>query len=741
MTEHGWKLQDTPICSLGGYVMDKVRLDLTNCYGIKSLKRDFDFKNTRAYALYAPNGVMKSSLARTFQDAAERKVSEDRIFKSRKTTRRIIDEAGKEIDGERVLVVVPYDSELGITEKTSTLLLDPKMKREYDELLRATAEAKTALVDAVKVQSGTKKNPEEEISSAIMQSRTEFEQALIRVKREVEEQRDNLFASVPYDTIFNEKVMTALGNKDLKSAVYEYMTQYNDLLAASTYFRRGTFDYYNAGQIAKSLTDNGFFEAKHTVSLNAASGNRQITNQAELEEVIAEEKKAILSDAKLRKKFDDVAKQLQRNAELRAFCDYIKDEEALLARMSNPERLRQDVLKSYLKTNEGLYNDWMAKYDAAVARRRELEKAAKGQKNQWKTVINIFNDRFVVPFKLEAKNEAEVTLGQTSIIELGFTYIDGKETAELQRSDLLQSLSTGERKAYYILNVIFEIETRIKNKQETFILVDDIADSFDYQNKYAIIQYLKDISEDGLFKMLVMTHNFDFFRTIESRFVGYTNCLMASRSEAGVEMVKASAIRNVFALDWKKEFFTNDKKKIASIPFLRNLVEMTVGEDDPLYKQLTNMLHWKDQTAILKVRDADQIYNDICKTTGTSNDADRLVYDLIVDQADDCVSKPNTSLENKIVLAIAIRLVSERFMVSRIADPAFVKKIDAKQGYTLTRKFKELFPGEQENIATLDKVALMTPENIHVNSFMYEPIIDMSDDNLRKLYNRVKVLK
>jgi hypothetical protein len=27
----------------------------------------------------------------------------------------------------------------------------------------------------------------------------------------------------------------------------------------------------------------------------------------------------------------------------------------------------------------------------------------------------------------------------------------------------------------------------------------------------------------------------------------------------------------------------------------------------------------------------------------------------------------------------------------------------------------------------------MTPENIHVNSFMYEPIVDMSDDNLRKL--------
>jgi hypothetical protein len=31
----------------------------------------------------------------------------------------------------------------------------------------------------------------------------------------------------------------------------------------------------------------------------------------------------------------------------------------------------------------------------------------------------------------------------------------------------------------------------------------------------------------------------------------------------------------------------------------------------------------------------------------------------------------------------------------------------------------------------------MTPENIHLNSFMYEPILDMSDQHLRKLYTEV----
>ena len=720
--------------------MEQVKVELSNCYGIKSLKRKFDFGNKQAYALYAPNGVMKSSLARTFQDAAERRPSEDRIFKTRVSARHITDENGSEIEGARVLVVVPYDEELGVSEKTSTLLLDPKLKLEYDELLRATDEAKDALLAAVQGQSKTKKDVEEEFSQAIMQSSAEFDKALIRVEREIDEIQENVLEAVPYDTIFNDKVMNALNTKNLKNAIQDYMAQYNELLAKSTYFKKGTFDYYNAAQIAKSLTDNGFFDANHTVSLNAETGNRQITNKAELEEVISAEKDEILSDDALLKKFDEVAKQLQKNADTRAFCEYIKDEEALLARLTNPERLRQDVLKSFLKTHEGLYRDWLDKFNAARKRRDELEEIAKGQQNQWKRVIEIFNERFVVPFKLEATNEVEVTLGQTAIIKLGFTYVDGDESVELQKSDLLQSLSTGEKKALYILNVIFEIETRQKNNQETLIIVDDIADSFDYQNKYAIIQYLKDTSERDQFKMIVMTHNFDFFRTIESRFVGYQNCLMATRSEAGISLEQATGIRNVFARDWKPAFFENDRKKVASIPFLRNLVEMSVGEDDKSYAKLTAMLHWKAETCEITVSNLDEIYNEICREEGVSENGELSVYDLIMAQADECLGSPGVGLENKIVLAIAIRLASEKYMVDKIDNPDWMATIQANQASNLIRKFRELFGDEAEKIAILDKVALMTPENIHVNSFMYEPIIDMSDDNLRKLYRQVKGL-
>jgi hypothetical protein len=67
--------------------------------------------------------------------------------------------------------------------------------------------------------------------------------------------------------------------------------------------------------------------------------------------------------------------------------------------------------------------------------------------------------------------------------------------------------------------------------------------------------------------------------------------------------------------------------------------------------------------------------------------------------------------------------------------------ITEKQTFKLLERFKADFSGEVESIKTLENVLLMTPENIHLNAFMYEPILDMSDEHLRKLYTTVAGLK
>jgi hypothetical protein len=195
-----------------GFAMDRVSVDLKNCYGIKALEGEFDFGDTRAYAIYAPNGAMKSSLAQTFQDVATGTPSSDRIFPARTTTRKITDEHGAEIDRDHVFVVLPYNEALGHTEKTSTLLVNAILQQEYTQLYIAIDQAKDALLSAVQAQAKSQKDFEAEISSAFTSSDEEFYTALVRIQKEIQELRDPIFSNVEYDKILM-KVCLVLWNQ------------------------------------------------------------------------------------------------------------------------------------------------------------------------------------------------------------------------------------------------------------------------------------------------------------------------------------------------------------------------------------------------------------------------------------------------------------------------------------------------------------------------------------------------
>lgn len=262
------------------------------------------------------------------------------------------------------------------------------------------------------------------------------------------------------------------------------------------------------------------------------------------------------------------------------------------------------------------------------------------------------------------------------MLSLGFTFKDGADNASVEKADLMKVLSQGEKKALYVLNILFEIEVRKKAKLETLLIVDDIADSFDYKNKYAIIQYLKDIADDPHFNLIILTHNFDFYRTVQSRFVSYSNCLMASKSSAGITLNQAAGIQNVFVNDWKLHFYDTPMKRVASIPFLRNLIEFTRGPLDANFIKLTSLLHWKTDSAQITQSELDSIYNNLFATTGASLDGTSPVITQIRKEANDCLTAPDgINFENKIVLAVAIRLVAEEFMVKKINDPSYVAEL------------------------------------------------------------------
>ena len=76
-------------------------------------------------------------------------------------------------------------------------------------------------------------------------------------------------------------------------------------------------------------------------------------------------------------------------------------------------------------------------------------------------------------------------------------------------------------------------------------------------------------------------------------------------------------------------------------------------------------------------------------------------------------------------------------MIKKLNDTEFTNTISSNQTQKLFRTLVERFPDDGK-ITILEKVVLMTPETIHLNSFMYEPIIDLSDKHPRNLYSGLK---
>ncbi|OZF01487.1 phage infection protein [Rhodococcus sp. 15-1154-1] len=724
--------------------MDALSISLRNCHGIRELDASLTFERGNAVAIYAPNGTMKTSFARTLADLSSGLETTDHMFPERETFRSVTDESGNTLKQSDVVVVLSYDEELGPTESTSTLLVNPDLRKEYEALQAELVAARDQLVAALKVQSGTKRDVASTVSRVFTQQDGRFFDALVRINYEVEQMESTPFADIPHDLLFNDKVDLILRSPALKDALAQYVTRLNELLDESRFFSRTSFNFYNATNVTKSLGENGFFAASHALILHGDDQPRTVASKDDLDALISEEKGRITADTALRKKLDAVEKALQKNIDTKRFFEYISAHEELLPELENPDFFHQQVWKSYIKQCEVIFKQAVDCFKNSEVRRRQIEQQAAAESTQWENVIRIFNDRFFVPFRLSAENKHRVMLGQESVLKLSFKFEEGGESTSVGRDDLLEVLSNGEKKALYILNVLFEMETRKAAGRETLLVIDDLADSFDYKNKYAIIQYLKEMADHANFKLILLTHNFDFFRTLRSRgVVGYDRCFMAQKGAAKVILSKAEHINNPFINGFKKKFFVSGMQRVASVPFVRNILEYTKGVDDDDYIKLTSLLHWKKDSRSITNADLDRIFIDTFNgQTGKSwASHDGLVIDLILEQADLAVkADEGVNFENKIVLSIAIRLLAESYMVAELGDSVFCDAIDANQTQALFQAFKSRGRGTPAARATLDAVVLMTPENIHVNSFMYEPIIDMSDAALRALYAEIKQL-
>jgi energy-coupling factor transporter ATP-binding protein EcfA2 len=353
--------------------------------------------------------------------------------------------------------------------------------------------------------------------------------------------------------------------------------------------------------------------------------------------------------------------------------------------------------------------------------------------------VTTFKRRFSVPFDISIENQEDVILKETTP-RLNFTFLEKTESKKLDKNSLLNVLSQGEKRALYLMNILFEINARIRQGQTTLMIIDDIADSFDYKNKYAIIEYLREITSNSLFLTIFLTHNYDFHRTIGSRLdIARPNRHMVFKNDSKVIIDEEKYQNNPF--EYWKDNLVKPRFLISSIPFVRNLAEYC-GDTD-VFISLTSFLHIKSNTEQLTIQDIEDNFKKILRDKNALVLPNRTILykDILFQEADKIIAENDETmeLESKIILAISIRIYAEKYMIKKINNQSFVDAIKKNQTVELYIKFIS-DPSNLGKKEILDEVNIMTPENIHINSFMFEPILDMSPINLKGLYRKVKAL-
>ena len=654
--------------------MEELSIKLTNTFGIGKFDYQFDIsEDNNVIMIYAPNGSMKTSLARTFLSIEEKHMPEDLIINSRKTTCSITID-GEDIHSGHIYVYKNNDLRISgdvipnlIDDNIAPLISSPKLYQKFIDLQKP-------LIQKLNIIN-------EKFSEYAKSKKLDFSKEVLKVYRQEDQ----------------EEVL------DIPSSICEL---YKDCK-----FRK-----------VKVIDDiySDLFDINETTI-------KYIRDNTEL---------LLQKDRKREPKRVDNKDRWKR------LCGYVDQSEYIRSNLSDVDTLRKGFLCDFAQKQKTIIEDYVRTYDGIKSKLLNIIREINKDNRMWKDVISTFNNRFNVPYKIKIVNKSEVVLKHDSFIHLGYDYYDGEEIGQYYSEDhFLNFISSGEKRAYYLLLNLFGIEKRKNMQEKSFLVFDDIVESFDYKNKYAFVEYLADLKKEKNFVIILLTHNFDFFRTVHSR-LNVNNVFMAERNkDRTIKLHPASYLRDII----KKKLIANisdPKFLISLVPFVRNIVEYTKGYESEEYIKMTSYVHAKNDTDGLTIKG---LFTIISSTIHISKecrfDCDCNYIVKLIEEADHvCNSTDDIALENKLVLSIAIRILAEKYMIKELYGKAVVCDCNSNQTFKLFEKYEEEYSEQHEIISCLRKVIMMTSENIHLNNFMFEPIIDLSISHLKELYLNIKSL-
>jgi hypothetical protein len=291
---------------------------------------------------------------------------------------------------------------------------------------------------------------------------------------------------------------------------------------------------------------------------------------------------------------------------------------------------------------------------------------------------------------------------------------------------------------------LFEIELKNTIGLNYTIVVDDIVDSFDYKNKYAMIEYLSELASDTNIQLIILTHNFDFYRSCRHSFGYLITSQLFAYLDANEEVSLFDSSSNNYESfqlfnAWKRR--DDIASLITLIPFIRNLAELKEGESSTNYVTLCDFLHFNLNTANIDLLSISNLFHSHGVLHAAANST--RYWTLLINEVKSIVSPVvESDIQKKILLGMFIRLSSDYLLLTKYRINNGGNDPIIQTGSNWTKKLKLLAYSylDDEEKKLYNRAVTVAPSFVHVNSFMYEPLIDVGSEKLLIIANELITL-
>ncbi len=692
-----------------------------NAFGIKKIKTSLDLSNS---VIYASNGVFKSSFAKSLNHCSK---GENQMVLDRLTNEEFIAEV--EIFGRKLTEKDIFDNILVYSKELETnnenyikqLVTNNKLQLKLESINKSLLDLKLEFSKCL-AQIGIKEDDFKTIYSN--RSRPGTLHYYKNILDDILDAKEILNIDDFNFKKINSKPMSFLDNSEIRNKLKFINDSIQRRLSHEVFDEK--FNDLTFETIIKSFNNTSFLneEKKRGVIINGHS----FFKIDEFSEYLNKMALDIIQDPDLQKSIGEFEKLIGTSRDAENLKKAFREDPKLYSLYSYSKK--EIVLFALKYKCSDFVKDWESKTNDNIILISSIYDEAKNTKSLFEIAIEKYNSRFSPIFDIVIKNKAN-TLVDGEYPEITFIHNRNK-SKNLERNEILNILSSGEKSALYIISFIVEYEYKKQNSDSDLLIIfDDIVETFDYSNRAGFIEYIEELIHINSNKIIILTHNYEFFIRV-SNSIKDLEKRAAYCNENGIVYIEgAKTLKSEYKSILKN--ITDYNQLVAAVALSREISEFT---DYQTFDKLTKFLHYKKDFDALMINDLTEILENTFKLKISQQiDKTKSYLDVLTNeiQIDD---NKKFDVIPKMAVSIACRVLIEKNIIKE--DFEKLDGISSNQTREIQRKYSQTLTEKTNDL--LNKVLISTPEFIHINSFMVEPLVDIDPKVLKNLYSEIKQL-